>query len=61
MAREIAKGLGESTRKDGYIEIGNDIVTWEYGHLLENFMPEDYDEKYKSRSLDLLPIVPDTW
>lgn len=61
MAREIAKGLGESTRKDGYIEIGNDIVTWEYGHLLENFMPEDYDEKYKSRSLDLLPIVPDIW
>lgn len=63
LAREIAKGLGGGQRREGYIEIGNgqDIVTWEFGHLLKNFDPEDYDEKYRTRGLENLPIVPEHW
>lgn len=63
LGREIAKGLGCGISKTGYIEIknGTDIVTWEFGHLLENYAPEDYDEKYKMRCLEDLPIIPKTW
>ena len=61
LAREIAKGLGNGINKDGYIEVGNDVVTWEYGHLLENYAPEDYDEKYKVWRTEDLPIVPTNW
>ena len=61
LAREIAKGLGNGINKDGYIEVGNDVVTWEYGHLLENYAPEDYDEKYKVWRSEDLPIVPTDW
>ena len=61
LAREIAKGLGDGTNKDGYIEVGNDLVTWEYGHLLENYAPEDYDDKYKVWRSEDLPIVPTHW
>ncbi|BAL83104.1 putative DNA topoisomerase 3 [Selenomonas ruminantium subsp. lactilytica TAM6421] len=61
LARELAKGLGDGNNKDGYIEVGNDVVTWEYGHLLENYAPEDYDEKYKVWRSEDLPIVPTHW
>ena len=61
LAREIAKGLGGGTNKDGYIEVGNDAVTWEFGHLLENYAPEDYDEKYKIWRSEDLPILPEQW
>ena len=35
LGREIAKALGGGMEKQGYIEISNgqDIVTWELGHL----------------------------
>ncbi len=63
LGREIAKGLGGGKNKDGYIEIssGEDIVTWEFGHLLENYAPDDYDDKYKVNRLEDLPIVPEKW
>lgn len=63
LGREIAKGLGGGENKEGYIEISNgeDIVTWEFGHLLENYSPADYDEKYKVNRLEDLPIVPEKW
>lgn len=47
--------------KNGYIETGDGIVTWCFGHLLEQFQPDDYDEKYKSWSVDHLPIIPQKW
>ena len=63
LGREIAKGLGGGESKNGYIEICNstDIVTWEFGHLLENYSPEDYDEKFQFRRLEDLPIIPSEW
>ena len=63
LGREIAKALGGGMEKQGYIEISNgqDIVTWEFGHLLQNFEPEDYDEKYRLRRMEDLPIIPNKW
>ena len=63
LGREIAKALGGGEKKSGYIVIngGQDIVTWEFGHLLRSFEPEDYDEKYRMRRMEDLPIIPAVW
>lgn len=46
------------TRKDGYLESDDAIVTWCVGHLVTMSYPEVYDEKYKRWSLDTLPFIP---
>jgi DNA topoisomerase III len=61
LANEIAKGLGSGTRKSGYIQIGNDIVTWAYGHVLRQKNPDEYNEKYKTWKMEDLPIIPSKW
>ncbi|MEN6624267.1 MAG: DNA topoisomerase 3 [Smithella sp.] len=61
LAAEIAKGLGSATKKTGYFEIGNDIVTWAYGHVLRQKNPEEYNEKYKVWKMEDLPIIPSAW
>ena len=61
MAGEIAKCLGTAIKKDGYYEVGNDIVVWAYGHILKQAEPEVYDEKYKYWKAEDLPIIPQEW
>jgi len=62
MAAEIAKYLpGPLIRKDGYIETGGGIVTWVFGHILQQAEPGDYDEKYKKWRVADLPIIPTEW
>lgn len=59
LAQAIYEGLGGSSTvkmKNGYFEIGNDKITACYGHMLQLFDPEDYDEKYEKWSMDDLPI-----
>src|SRR3546814_6172869 len=34
------------------------IVTWAIGHLLEDFLPHDYDPAYQKWDLAHLPILP---
>lgn len=60
-AKDIATVLGASSRKDGYFEHSQILVTWCIGHLLEMANPHDYDVKYKKWSFETLPILPDTW
>lgn len=58
LAKAICAGLGGGfSRQDGYMVKGDDYVTWCFGHMLRLFNPEEYDAKYKSWSLDLLPFV----
>ena len=59
VASDIGKIVGASTPKDGYLEGNGYLITWAFGHLVGLVNPEMYDEKYKSWSLDLLPIIPD--
>lgn len=61
VAQSIAKVLGATSRKDGYIEGGNYIVTWCVGHLAAMANAEVYDEKYAKWRYDDLPIVPQKW
>lgn len=59
VAQEFAKALKLNTsRKDGYLEADDAIVTWCVGHLVTMSYPEVYDEKYKRWSLETLPFMP---
>ena len=59
VAMEFAKVLNASgTRKDGYIESTEWIITWCVGHLVTMSYPEKYDEKLKFWRLDTLPFLP---
>lgn len=61
MAGEIAKCLGTPIKKDGFFEVGNDIVVWAYGHILQQVDPAEYDTKYKQWKMEDLPIIPQEW
>ena len=59
VAQEFAKVLNvNTTRKDGYLEAENWIITWCVGHLVTMSYPEKYDEKMKLWRLDTLPFMP---
>lgn len=60
VAQEFAKALKLNTsRKDGYLESENTIVTWCVGHLVTMSYPEAYDPALKRWSLDTLPFLPE--
>ena len=59
VAMEFAKVLKLNTqKKNGYIESGEWIITWCYGHLVTMSYPEVYDEKLKFWTLNTLPFLP---
>ncbi len=61
--RDLAKVLG-ATRSGGEGHLHNGtgtVVTWAFGHLLEEAEPQDYDPELKTWKLESLPIVPDKW
>ena len=59
VASDIAKVVGATERKDGYLEGNGYCVTWCYGHLCTLWEPEDYDDAYATWSLETLPIIPE--
>lgn len=63
IGRAIADYLGgtwDKSARSCYRQ-GDIVVSWAYGHILTQFEPEDYSEKYRSWSLDNYPIVPEIW
>ena len=63
LARAIVAGIGVGKNFNGYISLngGNEIVTWCFGHILENFNPDEYAEKYQKWRMEDLPIIPAQW
>ena len=62
VAMEFAKVLNvNGTRKNGYIESDEWIITWCVGHLVTMSYPEKYDENLKFWRLDTLPFIPKEW
>ena len=58
VAREIARILGATASKDGYIEGNGYQVTWTFGHLCTLKEPHDYTSQWKMWSLGALPMIP---
>ncbi|MBQ3514889.1 MAG: type IA DNA topoisomerase [Lachnospiraceae bacterium] len=62
VAQEFAKALKiNATRKNGYLESQNAVVTWCVGHLVSMSYPEKYDENLKRWDLNTLPFLPETF
>lgn len=61
VAQAIAKALGISKRRDGYLESDHYLVSWCVGHLVELAPPGSYDPKLVKWSKADLPILPKTW
>lgn len=62
VAMEFAKVLNiNGTRKNGYIESEDWIITWCVGHLVTMSYPEKYNEDLKYWRLDTLPFIPKEW
>ncbi len=56
VAREIARVVRATNRKEGYIEGSNYTITWALGHLITVAMPEAYG--FKGFHRENLPILP---
>lgn len=62
LGRAIADAiLPRKSSKKGYIDGGDIIVTWAFGHLFKLKNPEDYDPALKQWSLSALPIFFEGW
>ncbi len=63
LGQALAQGIGHGKKENGYISLndGRDIVTWCFGHILEQLNPDEYDEKYKRWRMEDLPILPKPW
>ncbi|MBU5426139.1 DNA topoisomerase III [Tissierella pigra] len=59
VARDIARVLNCNKKGNGFLEGEKYIVTWALGHLVTLADPEQYNKKYKTWSMEDLPMLPD--
>ena len=58
VARDLAKALGKIPKKDDFFENDEWIIDSAIGHLVELYMPDDFDKKLKAWKIANLPIIP---
>ena len=58
VARDIARIIGATSSRDGYMEGNGYQVTWTFGHLCTLKEPGDYTAAWKPWALTQLPMVP---
>jgi len=70
VAKAIAGELGVTGKGDGFIECGQDKITWCFGHMLEQAGSDEYTDADVPTSpktgkkiwrIEDLPIIPTTW
>lgn len=61
VGREIAKVLGATTSRGGYMEGNGYWVSWTFGHLCTLQEPHDYTSDWKTWRLECLPMIPPTF
>ncbi len=59
VARDIARVLGVTNKRQSYFEGKGIRITWCFGHMCELMMPEQYNPDWKRWRMELLPMVPD--
>ena len=58
VARDIARIIGATSSRDGYMEGNGYQVTWTYGHLCTLKEPGDYTSAWRPWALTQLPMIP---
>ena len=58
VGRDIARVLGATTQRDGFMEGNGYFVTWTFGHLCALLDPHEYSEQWKGWNLSSLPMMP---
>ncbi len=58
VARDIARIIGATASRDGYMEGNGYQVTWTYGHLCTLKEPGDYTQAWRPWALTQLPMIP---
>lgn len=58
VAKNIAEALNIKSRKDGYLEGQDYIVSWAFGHLLQLYDAKDYDESMAVWRMEKFPFIP---
>ncbi|STX59229.1 DNA topoisomerase [Legionella geestiana] len=70
VAKAIAEELGVTGKGEGYLECGQDKITWCFGHMLECAEPDEYTADDAPRNpatgkklwrVEDLPIIPEVW
>lgn len=62
VARDIARVLGATRPRDGYLEGNGYRVTWALGHLVQFAEPDAYGDAWAGRwSAETLPMIPKRW
>ncbi len=69
VAKAIAGELGETKKGRGFIQCGEDTITWCFGHMFEQAGPDEYTPDdvprlangKKQWRVEELPIIPETW
>ena len=59
VARDIARIIGATNSRDGYMEGNGFQVTWTFGHLCTLKEPHDYTPMWRAWSLTSLPMIPE--
>lgn len=59
VAKNIADAYKIKTRRDGFYEGDDYLVTWAFGHLLQLYDAKDYDENMKGWRMDKFPFIPE--
>ena len=58
VAKDIARILGATSSREGYMEGNGYQVTWTFGHLCTLKEPDDYTPVWKRWALSTLPMIP---
>jgi len=61
VGKSVAKVLGVTEKKEGYLEGENVIVSWCVGHLVSLAAADSYDARYSVWNREDLPILPELW
>ena len=61
LGRAIAAELGVTQNNPTFQICGSDTVTWCFGHILEQYDPQDYDDNLRIWRRRDLPIIPKEW
>ncbi len=62
-AQDLAQVLGCRQRAQGFWQnAGGQLkISWAIGHLLEQYLPDDYQDAWKQWQLSSLPLIPEQW